>query len=79
MKHDKDKPAVAPDANEVRTNDVALVKEVREVIKKYGYQAADGGIHMKSPVCQENTEKTMERFSWNLEIYQLRDDPFAGA
>jgi hypothetical protein len=68
-----------PDTKIVHPDDVLLVKEIREVVRKYGYQTDEDHISLTAPIFYENTKKTAARFSWKLEISKIRDDPFAVA
>jgi hypothetical protein len=59
--------------------DLVLVKEVQDIVLKYGHRMNAVDVDLTTPICLENTENTAGKFSLKLEIYQWWDDPFRRA
>jgi hypothetical protein len=58
-----------------RPEDLALLREVQELARKYGYRANGGELKVDAPIRLENGG-TMALFSMKLEIHRWGVDPF---
>jgi hypothetical protein len=61
-----------------RPEDVALLKEIQALTRKYGYETKAGALKVKAPVYLEKGG-TVALFSMKLEIYRWGEDPFKEA
>jgi hypothetical protein len=61
-----------------RPEDLAMIQELRELARKYGYREKEAVVKLNAPVYLEKGG-TMALFSMTLGVYRWGEDPFKEA